>query len=56
MLVEGATLAGSLTDVTTVLTTVTDIITGSAILMTMFAAGLIGVGAKAFKAIKRAVK
>ncbi len=49
-------IGDALTNVTTVLSTVTTVITGSPILMTMFAGGLIAVGAKAFKAIKNAVK
>lgn len=51
---EGITTA--LGDITTVMSTVTSIITGNAILMTMFAGGLLTVGAYVFKRLKNAVK
>lgn len=53
---DAGSISSALTDVTAVLTTVTSVITGSTILMTMFATGLIAVGAKAFKRIKNSVK
>lgn len=49
-------MADAITDVVSVITSVTGIITGSTILMTMFAAGLLVVGAKVFKKIKNSVK
>lgn len=51
---EGGTLTSALSDITTVLSTVTSIITGNAILFTMFAGGLVAVGARVFKSISRA--
>lgn len=53
---SGEGVTSYLTDVSSVLSTVTTTITGSPILMTMFATGLIAVGAKAFKKIKNSVK
>lgn len=49
-------MAQAITDVTSVLTAVTTYITGTPILMTMFAGGLFVVGAKVFKRIKNSVK
>lgn len=49
-------MSTALTNITSVLTTVTTIITGNDVLMTMFAGGLLVVGAKVFKRIKNAVK
>lgn len=49
-------MADAITDVTSVLTAVTGVITGSTVLMTMFACGLFVVGAKVFKRIKNSVK
>ena len=49
-------MATAITNVTSVLTAVTGVITGSDILMTMFAGGLFVVGAKVFKRIKNSVK
>lgn len=53
---EASTITEAITNVTSVLTAVTGQITGSAILMTMFATGLFVGGAKIFKRIKNAVK
>ena len=50
------TVASALTDFGTVMTNVVSIITGNAIIFTMFAGGLLTVGAKVFKRIKNAVK
>lgn len=50
------TVAEAITQVTSVLTSVTGIITSSEVLMPMFVAGLFVVGAKVFKRIKGAVK
>lgn len=49
-------MSQAITDVTSVLTAVTTYITGTPILMTMFAGGLFVVGAKVFKRIKNSVK
>lgn len=49
-------MAEAITNVTTVLTSVTTFITGSPILMTMFAGGLFVVGARVFRSIKKSVK
>lgn len=49
-------MAQAITDVTSVLTAVTTFITGSPILMTMFAGGLFVVAARVFKKIKNSVK
>lgn len=49
-------MSTALTDFTSVMTSLTGIITGNAILFTMFAGGLLAVGAKVFKRIKNAVK
>ena len=49
-------MSTALTNIESVLTSVTTIITGNDILMTMFAGGLLVVGAKVFKRIKNAVK
>ena len=49
-------MATALTNITSVMTSVVGIITGNEILMTMFAGGLLVVGAKVFKRIKNAVK
>lgn len=45
-----------LSDFADVMTSVVGIITGNAVLMTIFCGGLLAVGAKVFKRIKRAVK
>ena len=50
------TLSTAITNIESVMTSVSGIITGSTILMTMFAGGLLVVGAKVFKRIKNAVK
>ena len=49
-------MSDAITNVLSVLTAVTGVITGSEILMTMFAGGLFVVGAKVFKRIKNSVK
>lgn len=49
-------MADALSDMTDVLSTVAGIITGNTILYTIFAGGLLVVGAKVFKRIKNAVK
>lgn len=56
MILDGVTLSGALTDATSVVTSVIGIITDNAILLTMFASGLLVVGAKVFKGLKRASK
>lgn len=48
-------MADALTNMTTVLTSTVGIITGNDILMTMFAGGLLIVGARVFKKIKNSV-
>ncbi len=50
------TIASALSNMSTVLTSVAGIITGNEIMFTMFAGGLLVVGAKVFKKIKNAVK
>lgn len=50
------TLSDAISNVVSVLSSVTSVITGSAVLMTMFAGGLFIVGAKVFRAIKRGAK
>ena len=50
------TISTALTNMGTVLGKVVDIITDNAIIYTMFAGGLLVVGAKVFKRIKNAVK
>lgn len=55
-LFEGVTISSALTDFSSVLTSVVGIITDNAILLTMFAGGLLVVGAKVFKRIKSAAK
>ena len=49
-------MTDAISNVQAVLTAVTGIITGTPILMTMFAGALFVVGAKVFKRIKSAVK
>lgn len=49
-------MATALENFVTVMTNLVDIIEGNAILMTMFAGGLLTVAAKVFKRIKNAVK
>ena len=49
-------MSTALTNFTSVLTSVVGIITGNEIMFTMFAGGLLVVGAKVFKKIKNAVK
>lgn len=53
---NASTLGSALSDFASVLTSVTSTITGNTILMTMFAGGLLVVGAKVFKRIKNAAK
>lgn len=53
---EGSALTTALTNITSVMTTVASIITGNVVLMTMFAGGLLTVGATVFKRLKNAVK
>lgn len=53
---EPNAIASALSDFGTVMTNVVSIITGNAIIFTMFAGGLLSVGAKVFKRIKNAVK
>lgn len=53
---DANTLSSALANVGTVVTQATGIITGSEILMVMFAGGLLSVGFKAIKWAKRAVK
>ena len=53
---SGTSLADALTNFSSVLTSVTGTITGNVILFTMFAGGLLAVGAKVFKRIKNAPK
>ena len=50
------TITSALGDFSTVMTSVVSIITGNAILYTMFAGGLLAVGAKVFKRIKNSVR
>lgn len=56
VVLEATALEGALASMTTVLTKVVGTITDNTILMTMFAGGLLAVGAKVFKRIKRAAK
>lgn len=56
LLTSGTTLSDALTNFGSVLTQVTSTITGNVILFTMFAGGLLAVGAKVFKRIKNASK
>ena len=49
-------MSDALSNFTTVMTNLTGVITGNDILMTMFAGGLLVVGAKVFKKIKNSVK
>lgn len=53
---EGSALTTALTNITSVMSTVGSIITGNVVLMTMFAGGLLTVGATVFKRLKNAVK
>ena len=53
---SGVSISSALSDFTSVLTSVVSVITGNAILLTMFAGGLLAVGAKVFKKIKSASK
>lgn len=53
---EATTLTTALTNVGTVVTQALGIITGSDILMVLFAGGLLGVGFRAIKWAKRAVR
>lgn len=52
---EGPTLSSSLADIVSVLTSVATFITGNTIMYTMFAGGLMVIGARVFKKIKNAV-
>lgn len=49
-------MSTALSNFSTVMTNVVSIITGNDIMFTMFAGGLLCVGAKVFKKIKNAVK
>ena len=49
------TISNALSDFGTVMTNLVGIITGNAILFTMFAGGLLTVGAKVFRRIRNAV-
>lgn len=53
---ETNTITTALNSMGTVLSQVVSIITGNSIMFTMFAGGLLVVGAKVFKRIKNAVK
>lgn len=53
---SGTSLTDALSNIGTVLTQVTSTITGNAVLFTMFAGGLMVVGARVFKRIKNASK
>lgn len=53
---ETTSITTALSDFSSVMTSLVSIITGNAILLTMFAGGLLTVGAKVFKRIKNAVK
>lgn len=53
---EATALEAALANMGTALTTVVGTITDNTILMTMFAGGLLAVGAKVFKRIKHAAK
>ena len=53
---EAVTMTQGLGNVVTALEKVTDIITSSEVLMTMFCGGLLVIGAKVFKRIKNASK
>lgn len=53
---NASTLASALTNVGTVVTQAVGIVTSNDILMVLFAGGLLGVGFKAIKWAKRAVK
>lgn len=53
---SGTGLSDALTNMGSVLTEITSVITGNVILFTMFAGGLMVVGAKVFKRIKNASK
>lgn len=53
---SGVSISSALTDFTSVLTSVIGVVTGNPILLTMFAGGLLAVGAKVFKKIKNASK
>lgn len=52
----GTSLSDALTNMGSVLTEIVSVITGNVILFTMFAGGLMVVGAKVFKRIKNASK
>lgn len=53
---SGTGITQGLSDFSDVMTSVVSIITGNAVLMTIFCGGLLAVGARVFKRIKRAVK
>lgn len=53
---EAVTMSTGITNVVSALESVTGIITGSEVLMTMFCGGLLVIGAKVFKRIKNASK
>lgn len=53
---EVSNITTALSNFSSVLTSVVSVITGNDILFTMFAGGLLVVGAKVFKRIKNAVK
>lgn len=52
---DGNTISSALSDFGTVMSNLVSIITGNAILFTMFAGGLLAVGAKIFRKIRHAV-
>lgn len=54
VLTGGSTISSALGDFSTVITSVVGVITDNAILFTMFAGGLLVVGAKVFSKIKKA--
>lgn len=56
VMLEGNTLSDALTNVSSVISTVTTTITGNSILFTLFAGGLVAMGAKLFRKIKNSVK
>lgn len=52
---DSSTITTALTDFSSVMSSLVSIITGNAILFTMFAGGLLTVAARVFKRIKNAV-
>ena len=55
MPMEAGSISTALSDFGTVMTNLVNIITGNSILFTMFAGGLLAVGAKIFRKIRHAV-